>query len=168
MGSLGTVAKELGGMPVKWTRRIEAKNRDESKARKKSGATKKQIKTSTKTIKRRSRHKEGEHGGDNERNGHEGIGKHLPDSHALQGNVSESLQKDLLPAGKQLRPVASTPRALAETIGDELGNESDHMAIELAEDTGKSVARAGEALLKGRLYYCTLIRIVSANLSQPP
>ena len=150
LGSAATVAKELGGVPVKWTQRIGSTGYKGVKRKRTRANIGKADKHRELTPKGESFQPEKSPDADKSDRNDDGIGTHLPDSHTIQGRASEPIQDDTFAHGNQLHPMASAPRASATESLDKDESGCEHVAVDLIHDTGGRLARAGEALAKGR------------------
>lgn len=146
MNSIGTVAKELGGVPIKWTKSISTKTRQDSKQLRTTKSSKPK-RLSRKGLPHKPRaDKALDRNVDKE---YQSSKKQLPNSHEITGRATELLKRDIhAPNGHKLRPASSSPRHEEEAFIESEGS-GNNIVLDLAEETGVGIAKAGGALAKG-------------------
>ena len=142
MNSIGGIIKGMGGMPVRWAKSIQKRDKQlqRQRERKISHTTRESIQVKG----------EQENVGQLSHGGQQGAERHLPDSHTLEGRAQAQVTGHRNFADGKLEE--TSPGGQPEDASSEIISEAsgDHLAHDLAEDTGAGFAKAGEALAKGR------------------
>ena len=160
----GGIAKGIGGMPVRWARSIRKNERKEQrqKQRRESQAlggiseTQSRSRSSAHVDKkRRAEDKDGGSDGDLPHGGQHGAESHLPQPQTLPGRVhDEPKKRQNEQDGELAKPTMNDPPMADDYVTSDIGSErSDEgpgqgLAQDLAEETGQSLAKTGEALAK--------------------
>ena len=162
--SAGSIARGIGGMPVRWARSIRKNEKKEQrkKERRESQAQQRghEIKCHPRSIGRADRKDGGEDEDDESdddlpHGGQHGAERHLPEPQTLPGRVHNDSGKheneqdgELATRAMNDAPVADdyvTPDAGSEVSSQHPGQD---LVQDLAEDTGQGFAQTGEALAK--------------------
>ena len=158
--SAGSIAKGIGGMPVRWAKSIRRKEKREQRqrARRESQAQRKssEIKCPPTRQVDKDQVPQGEDGGSDGGNigdlphgGQHGVEKDLPEPQTLPSRAHDNEQK--APIAK---PKTNDAAIVGGDVISDIGSEESgthpgqDLAQDLAEDTGQGFAKTGEALAK--------------------
>ena len=163
LNSAGGIVKGVGSVPVRWAKSF--KKREKHVQKQKEGRRSSQV--ARKSVQMEEppniNGDEGKRNGDewNEESrntgqlshgGQHGVEKHLPEANTLPGHALAQNEKHRsFVKGGKLGPALSHPQDAddEEAFSDVSEASGDHLAQDLAEDTGAGLAKTGEALAKG-------------------
>ena len=162
--SAGSIAKGIGGMPVKWAKTIRKKEKMEQrqKERRKSQAQRRgsEIKCHSQPNGRVDKNegakdKDGRSDSHLPHGGQVGAEKHLPEPHTLAGRAHDDFEKHKNEQdGELAKPTMNGAPVADDYVTSDFGSEisdehpAQDLVQELAEDTGQGFAKTGEALAK--------------------
>lgn len=163
MNSAGGVVRGVGGVPIRWAKSIRKRDKH---VRKKKGRG--NPRAARKSMQMDHVPQMGEHEGELPHGGQHGAERLLPEPQAVPADVEseaksgENLQND------GLGPASPQDAEDEEEFSDISKASGEHLAQDLAEDTGAGFAKTGEALAKGsdpffHLVSPLLILLFSAN-----
>ena len=156
MNSAGGIVKGVGGVPVRWAKSIRKREKHvrKQKERKDSQAARRSMqKEGAPELEGSTANEATENTGALPHGGQHGVEKHLPEPRALPRKVEAHIEKHgSLPNGDMKKqPTNDQPEDNdADNYSDVSEASGDHLAQDLAEDTGAGFAKAGEALAKGK------------------
>ena len=167
VNSAGGIVKGVGGMPVKWAKSIKKERHDEREKKRRSLESPREnseprINGEVNDLNSEKNSGELSHGGQH------GAEKHLPEPHCLPGRAYEAIEKEKqLENGVAPRPAPSKRYESSEdAVSISSGILQDHLAQDLAEDTGNGFAKTGEALAKGIPSHKRLVSVISLTRFQ--
>ena len=155
MNTAGGIAKGVGGMPVRWAKSIRKREKhvQKQKQRRDSHAARRSMQMDeiphTNGVTRSLGDK---NAGKLPHGGQHGVEKNLPEPHTLPGQAAAQLEKDNSPSNSGPRHRTEDDgidNVYEDAFSDVSEASGDHLAQDLAEDTGAGFAKAGEALAKG-------------------
>lgn len=162
--SAGSIAKGIGGMPVRWARSIRKKEKREQRQRERreshARGRNSEIKPCPQSNGYAKREKKLEDEGNKSNGelshgGQQGIESHLPEPHTLPGQARDYVgehRKEQI--GELAKPTMSDAPMADDYVNSDIGSEGSEehpgqdLAQDLAEDTGHGFAKTGEALAK--------------------
>ena len=155
VNSAGGIVMGIGGVPMRWVKSIKKKEKhvQKEKERRKSELPRSsEIKENPKLNGAAEEHKRDENSGDLPHGEPHGTERHLPESHTLLGQAHSDLENyENLPNGGSGRPALGNEQKgeNEDAMSDISEASGDHLAQDLAEDTGAGFAKSGGALAKG-------------------
>lgn len=166
LNSASGIVKGVGGMPVRWARSIKKKEKhvQKQKKRRASSATRRSVqmelppKLDGKTDKNpygQEKQQDREDSGELSHGGQHGAERHLPTAKAVPGAAPQEGPKhaSLPNNGEVLNSAPTHQQHQQDDENDDAYSDvsvasGDHLAQNLAEDTGAGLAKTGEALAK--------------------
>lgn len=166
LNSASGIVKGVGGMPVRWARSIKKKEKhvQKQKKRRASSATRRSVqmelppKLDGKTDKNpygQEKQQDREDSGELSHGGQHGAERHLPTAKAVPGAAPQEGPKhgSLPNNGTVLNSAPTHQQHQQDDENDDAYSDvceasGDHLAQNLAEDTGAGLAKTGEALAK--------------------
>lgn len=166
MHSAGGIVKGVGGMPVRWARRIRKRDKlvRKQKERRASSAARKSVQmeqppklngSAEKRPNGEGKQQYAENSGKLLHRGEHGTERHLPTAEAVPGEATLGGEKHgSLPSNGEVFKSAPTHQQYQhdddddDAFSDVSEASGDHLARDLMEETGASFAKTGEALAK--------------------
>ncbi len=164
--SAGSIAKGIGGMPVRWAKSIRRKEKKEQrqKERRESQSKAQRRSSEIKACPQLKEHADRKKGPEDEKagtdgdlphGGQHGVESHLPEPHTLPGRARDKFEKhENEQNGELAKPTMNDAPFSDDYVTSDIGSEASDerptqdLIQDLAEDTGHGFAKTGEALAK--------------------